>query len=166
MAENKNIERQSSTLDKVLSLDFVIAGIALIVLIIITFAGVIMRYAVKKPITWGEEMQLFCFVWAVFFGGGAAFRLGGHVAIDVVVDMFPDKLKKIVEVCIYIVVILVLLYLLKQSSVYVGQMIKTKRTTNILNIPYYIIYGSLPVGCVLMIINYTITMVRDLKGGE
>ena len=71
-------------LEKILNLDYIIAGIALSVLIIVTFGGVIMRYFLGNPIIWGEEVQLFCFVWTVFFGAGAAFRTGSHVAIDVI----------------------------------------------------------------------------------
>ena len=56
------------------NLDIIVASVTLIVLIALTFAGVVMRYIVGQPFTWLEEVQLFCMVWIVFAAGGAAFR--------------------------------------------------------------------------------------------
>ena len=68
-------EKNKSSLTTILgNLDIVVAGAALIVLIVLTFAGVVMRYIVGQPFTWLEEVQLFCMVWIVFAAGGAAFR--------------------------------------------------------------------------------------------
>lgn len=81
-------EKNKSSLTTILgNLDIVVAGAALIVLIVLTFAGVVMRYIVGQPFTWLEEVQLFCMVWIVFAAGGAAFRTKSHVAIEMVADM-------------------------------------------------------------------------------
>ena len=67
--------KEQSALKKIAgNLDIIVAGIALIVLIALTFAGVVMRYIIGQPFTWLEEVQLFCMVWIVFAAGGAAFR--------------------------------------------------------------------------------------------
>ncbi|MBQ1310572.1 MAG: TRAP transporter small permease subunit, partial [Blautia sp.] len=90
--------KRESTLKKViLNLDIAVAAIVLIVLIVLTFAGVIMRYIVGKPFTWLEEVQLFCMVWIVFSAAGAAYRTGNHVAIEMVVEMFPKSVQKVIE---------------------------------------------------------------------
>jgi len=145
------------------NLDLIIAGIALTVLIFITFFGVIMRYFVAKPFVWQEELQIICFVWITFMAAGAAFRTGSHVAIDIVVDLFPKKIQKIVDVLIYLTVVLVLLYLIVQSGVYIVQLHDSNRITSILHIPYPLIYSAVPVGCVLMIINCGIQSWKFLK---
>ena len=102
-------------LNKILNLDYIIAGIALIILVLVTFIGVIMRYFLGNPLIWAEEIQLLCFVWIVFFGAGAAFRTGSHVAIDVLVDLFPERVRKIVEIFGGIVILFILIYLLNKS---------------------------------------------------
>ena len=84
--------KKNSTLKTIIgNLDVAVASIALIVLILLTFSGVIMRYIVGKPYTWLEEVQLFCMVWIVFAAGGAAFRTGSHVAIEMVVEMVRKR---------------------------------------------------------------------------
>ncbi len=154
------------------NLDWAVTCVAMAVLIFVTFIGVIMRYFFNDPFVWTEEVQLWCFVWVAFIGGGATFRSGGHVSIDILVDSLPKSLQKIIKVIEYIVVIAVLIYYTTYSTVLVQQMIKTERVTNILGIPYGLIYGAFPVGCILMIISYTITVVRpslllnEVQGGK
>lgn len=162
----------NKALNALLNLDLLIAGISLIVLIIITFLGVVMRYFVNNPFIWQEEVQLWCFVWIIFFGSSAAFRSGSHVAIDIVVDLLPDTLKKVVNILVYFIVMFVLVYLTIHGSTLVAQLASTARTTNILHVQYSIIYSAFPIGCVLMMINYTLvtaislfTKKTNVKGG-
>jgi len=155
---------EKNAFEKILNIDLIIAGIAMLVLIFVTFAAVILRYCVRKPLIWGEEMQLFCFVWAALFGSGAVFRNGGHVAIDILVDLFPPKIQKIVESVVYVIVVGILAFLFWQSFLLTKQMYTTNRVTNILRIPYWIVYGAMPAGCVLMILNHGIAVYRKLRG--
>ncbi|MDR3160313.1 MAG: TRAP transporter small permease [Spirochaetaceae bacterium] len=148
------------------NLDFVISGTMLAVLVLYTFFGVIMRYFFNRPVLWGEELQLFCIVIIVFFGAGAAFRTGSHVAIDIVVDRFPRKLQYVFEFFIYAISMMVFIYFALQSASFVRQMYVTKRTTDILNIPFFLTYSAFPLGCVLMMVNYTLTVYRRIFGKE
>lgn len=136
------------------NLDIAIAVIALVILIVLTSSGVVFRYVLGKPFTWLEEVQLFCLVWIVFAAGGAAFRTGNHVAIEMVVEMFPKKIQKFIGLLVDIVVLLVIGYLFKQSIGFVSVFVKSGRSTSMLKIPYYLMYGIAPVSYVLMIISY------------
>ncbi|NLZ54487.1 MAG: TRAP transporter small permease, partial [Thermoanaerobacteraceae bacterium] len=106
------------------NLDWAVTCLAMAVLIFVTFLGVIMRYFFNSPFVWTEEVQLWCFVWVAFIGGGATFRLGEHVSIDILVDSLPAALRSIIKVIEYLVVIAVLIYYTKYSSVLVQQMIR------------------------------------------
>jgi TRAP-type C4-dicarboxylate transport system permease small subunit len=147
-------------------LDFYIAGTVLAALILFTFVGVIMRYFIGRPVIWGEEFQLFCIIIIIFFGAGAGFRTGSHVAIDIVVDRFPPKVQRIFEFIIYAITMLVFIYFVLQSSAFVRQMYATKRSTDILNIPSFLTYSAFPLGCILMMVNYTAAVYRKLFGKE
>lgn len=50
------MEKKLSWKSVIGNLDIIVASIALIVLIILTFVGVIMRYIVGQPFTWLEEV--------------------------------------------------------------------------------------------------------------
>jgi TRAP-type C4-dicarboxylate transport system permease small subunit len=146
--------------------DIGISGITMAALIVFTFVAVIMRYVVSRSITWGEEFQLACVVIVVFFGGSAGFRMGGHVMIDFVVDMMPKRVQRVFEKVIYVFSVLILLYFMYYGIVYVRQMIVTNRLTNILHIPYGVLYAAFPISCALMIINYTVSVWDKIRGKE
>lgn len=146
-----------------LNLDVVIASAALIVLVSFTFGGVIMRYVIGKPLGWIEEIQLLCIVWVVFAAGGAAFRTGSHVAIEVLVEAFPKKIQKIIEILIGIVVCITLAYLFKQSLSYLQLFIRTGRGTSILKIPFLYIYIIVPISCIFMMFNYFLVYILGYK---
>lgn len=137
-----------------LNIDIAIASVALILIVGVTFLGVIMRYVVGKPFGWTEEVQAFLMVWIVFTAGGAAFRTGNHAVIEMVVELFPPAIQKLTKIFVSIVVTGVLLYLCYTSILYLQLFIQTGRTTAILRIPFTLIYGIVPVSCILQIINY------------
>ena len=142
----------------VCNLDLFLASIALVVLTLVTFAAVIMRYVLKAPLLWQEEAQAFCQVWMIFLGASVAFRQGSIVAIEMFVDGLPEKKKKIMEYVIDIIVIFTLTFLMVKCQQYIAQVFgKTPRGTPILGNPYELIYGIAPYGCGLMIIFYLVS---------
>ena len=159
--------KEQSALKKIAgNLDIIVAGIALIVLIALTFAGVVMRYIIGQPFTWLEEVQLFCMVWIVFAAGGAAFRTGSHVEIEMIVEMFPQSVQKIISYVIDLIVFLVIAYLLYNSFGFIQMFVKNGRTSSMLKIPMTLQYGIAPVSYILMIISYFYSKYFDKKGGE
>jgi TRAP-type C4-dicarboxylate transport system permease small subunit len=146
--------------------DFFIAGIALSILVVVTFLGVIMRYVVNSPFTWQQEIQLACIVWVVCWGAGGAFRHGSHVAIEFIVDNFPERFRKVFHVVILLISVFILAYLLVQSCILLAQFDRFGRSTDILKIPLVYIYWVIPVGMVLMIINYVYVTFRAIAGKD
>lgn len=109
------MKKENKVLSFLGNLDILVAAVVLAVLVVLTFLGVIWRYVLSAPFTWLEEVQMACMVWIVFAAGGSAFRTGNHVAIEMVVDLMPKKLQRIVEILISIVVVVVIGYLFYQS---------------------------------------------------
>lgn len=156
-------KKKNKLLSVLANLDIIVACTVLVALIIMTFMGVIYRYAIKHPFTWLEEVQMACMVWIVFAAGGAAFRTGNHVAIEMIVDMFPKKVQKAFEWCIAAVVCLVLAYLFYQSLGFINIFVKSGRATSMLKIPYTLIYGIAPVSFVVMVVSYIFSLVKGVK---
>lgn len=158
--------KANKIINRVLGLDYVIAGISLSALILITFLGVIYRYFLNNPLIWEEEIQLALITWTIYFGAAAAFRSGSHIAIDMIVDMFPKPVQKVFDVLIYLVITYVLFFLMMNGYSLVQQFVRTHRMTNILHLPSQYIYIAIPVGCGLMILSNTLYFIRSLFGME
>lgn len=150
-------------IDILVKIEIAAASLILIALILCTFSGAIMRYCFNSPYTWEEEFQLACMVWITFLGAPAAFHTKSHVAIEILVDLFPKKLQQIMDVLIAVAVWAVLIYFFFRSIDFVAVIASTSRSTPMLKIPYAWIYGVAPVSVVLMLISYTYMTVLDIR---
>ncbi len=157
------MKKNNNIFSVLINLDIVVAAVVLATLIILTFFGVIWRRVFGAPFTWLEEVQLACMVWIVFAAAGAAFRYGNHVAIEMVVDLMPQKIQKIFTVIISVIVVAVISYLFVQSIGFIQLFMKSGRTTPMLEIPYTLIYGIAPVSFILMIFNYFYALTKGVK---
>ncbi|WHH57979.1 TRAP transporter small permease [Petroclostridium sp. X23] len=144
------------------NLDLLISGASLSIIVITTIGGVFMRKVVGKPFAWLEEIQLLFFVWCVLFGGSVAFRTGNHVGIDLVAERLRPKARKVLDIFIYIITVAVIIYILKGSAELTMQV--TKKVTPYLKIPYTVIDIAVPIGCLFMIVQYTVLFVKNIFG--
>ena len=60
----------------------VIAGAALLVVVLAVCWGVLTRYVTAQPAAWSGEVAGMGFAWLVFLGAAAGFKRGLHVSID------------------------------------------------------------------------------------
>lgn len=146
------------------NLDSIVAGTALVILVALTILGALLRYFFNHPFVWLEEVQLWCEVWVAFIGAGAAFRTGSHVAIEIIIDALPKRIQKVFDFIIAFIVIGVIGYLFIESIGYLQLFIKSGRTTSILQVPYTVIYGVIPITCVLMLSNYCYVFYKRMHG--
>lgn len=156
-------KKENKVISILANLDIAVASVILTVLIVLTFLGVVWRYIFNNPFTWLEEVQTSCMVWIVFAAAGAAFRSGNHVAIEMIVDLMPAKMQKVMEWLISIVVVVVIGYLFKQSIGFIQVFIKSGRSTSMLKIPYTVVYGIAIVSYIDMIISYFYSIIKGVK---
>ncbi|MEA4893791.1 MAG: TRAP transporter small permease [Oscillospiraceae bacterium] len=151
------------TLKALGNLDVGASGVIVIALILLTFVNVIMRYILKSPITWCEELQTLFFMWIIFLTAGYAFRTGGHIAIEIVVDSLPKKIGGFIEKLDVLIQLVLLGYLSWQGIIYYQQMVDTNRVTTLLRIPYSLAYFVVPLGCALMFVSVIFTAIKNWR---
>lgn len=88
---------------------------ALIVMGILVFGNVVLRYAFNSGITWSEELSRFFFIWLTFLGAVGALRDHQHLGMDALVKRLPHKLKKATFIFRSAIVIF-LLYLVLEGT--------------------------------------------------
>jgi TRAP-type C4-dicarboxylate transport system permease small subunit len=74
-------------------LDDGLAVVTLAVIVLVTVAGVFMRYVVGDPLKWTEEVSKALVVWFTFLGASTLMRTDAHVSIDVLVRRLPGRLR-------------------------------------------------------------------------
>lgn len=147
----------------VVNLDLYIAAVCLAVLVLVTFLGVVMRYVFRHPFVWEEEIQIGMFLWVSFFGGIACFRKKQHVSITSLYDKLSRKGKIVDTLVVAVITVATLFYLFLKSMDMVMMFARTNKTTSVLSIPCSFLYGIIPLCCLLMIVNYVVVMIPDVK---
>ena len=57
---------------------------------LITVINVFVRYVLKDNIVWAMEYSTLAFGWLIILGGAWCVRVGGHIGIDTILNLFPN----------------------------------------------------------------------------
>lgn len=71
----------------------IVAGFGLIVMSSMVFAQVVMRYAFKAPMSWSDEIAVYCMIWSVYLSASWAVRERAHIRVLNLVRSFPKPLS-------------------------------------------------------------------------
>ena len=138
------------------------AAVTLLMAIFFTMLlQVFCRYVMGQPLSWPEETSLIFFPWVVFLGASMALKERGHIAINFVIALFPDKIGKIATVFIDAMIAFFSCYLLIfgwKLAVFVGK----EQTTTFWSIPYFYLYLSICVGGAFLFIQALLLLARDI----
>lgn len=61
---------------------------------LITFSQVVARYVFNSGAVWALELTTYLFAWLVMFGAAYCVKKGVHIGIDVIVNLFAKKTRR------------------------------------------------------------------------
>src|SRR6201987_5535668 len=73
----------------------ILSSIALLLAGFVLTYSVVVRYFLKYSTDWQDEMSVFLIVRAVFMSAGAIQAQRGHVAIEAIVGLLPDRTNRL-----------------------------------------------------------------------
>jgi TRAP-type C4-dicarboxylate transport system permease small subunit len=123
-----------------------------LVLIVLVFVGVVLRYIFGLSIVWAYEVSILLARMVVMLGAVAGVRLNSHVNLDMFVNMFPASGRK----WVLLLKDLIVLAFLAIGTVYgfkvLGRTMQQHMQT--VNIPVGVIYMAIPVSFIPMILFF------------
>ena len=119
----------------------IIAAIAICIVVLAAFYGVISRYILKNPVNWSNELATISFTWSVFLGAAAAWKKDKHIHLDLVYNWLPHKLKKISNILKFLVLSIFFFFALYLAIKFT--ITAYNKPTSILRIPFS--YVDVPV---------------------
>jgi TRAP-type C4-dicarboxylate transport system permease small subunit len=126
-------------------------------MVILVSLSVTLRYVFRTGLIWPEEFVRYAYIWLIFLGSVTAIKLNAHIALGLVVERLPLKIK-IIVMCLGD--LLVMLFLVIQSVYGFSLILKAGGTPSaVMRIPMGWIYIIFPLSGILMIIE----MVRVLR---
>ncbi|CAN0604432.1 unnamed protein product, partial [Ectocarpus sp. 12 AP-2014] len=86
--------------DVVLPIGQKISIVAIALMVVAILIQVFFRYVLNSALPWPDEAARFMMLWLTGLMAPVAFRQGGFVAIDMVVQAMPAKVGEIVTLCL------------------------------------------------------------------
>lgn len=136
-------------LDKLEKIMINILAIIFGIMVFAIFYQIVLR-AFSKTNVWSEEITRYLFVWLSMLGSAVALRRGSHMQVDILIDLFPDKVKNAIEFLTNTLVIAFFLLIIIYGSNLVAM--TYKQSSAGLGIPMSYPYLALPVGGALMLL--------------
>jgi TRAP-type C4-dicarboxylate transport system permease small subunit len=126
-------------------------------MILVTLLGVFFRYVMLNPFEWTEELARFLMLALSFLAINIALRKREHIAIQFLAQKLPNKVSKVLNYFVDILVGLFLVVLMKQGYLMAT---RTLLTASTLNISMFWIYLTVPLGAFLTILQLILNMTK------
>ncbi len=148
-------------------INFVLEKVAitlLAVVTVLTFSGVIFRYAFGSPIIWLYETTLVLFSWVTFLGISIAVKRRENIHLDFVFHKVTNRVAAIMHIAIAIVSIIFFAIVFKDSIEIISETFEQKYNTIDLSTGwFYVPLFLCSLVSVLHLINRLIFIVRGEK---
>jgi len=138
-------------------------GLLAFIATMIAFYGVVMRYGFNSSPEWAEETIMYMIIWSVFIIASTLVEEGGHVGATFVVEHFPPKARRVVEVFTSFLALIfcVLVCYWGYQIVHIAYVTEERSLTS-MRYPLWGTYLSVPVGATLILGRYARRLYRLL----
>ena len=157
----------SKFLDVIEKIQKAILAVSVPVMVFIMMYQVILRYVFSNSNSWSEEVTRYLFIFNVMMAAAIAVRRNSHLQIDILINCFSPKLKRIFTIGATLAGI-VFLALLFQYSLQLCAQAAANISPGV-GISMSIPYAAMPIGIVLMIltsVEVVLKNVEELRFGE
>lgn len=149
----------------VAALDRLLRGVLAALLGLLTlsvFLQVLVRFVLKFPLPWTEEVSRLAFVYAIFVGATVAVREKAHINVDFVLVVLPPRVARAVRLVGTALVAVFLAFMTWQGVVFVQA--TGIQMTPVLQIPFRHLYLILPLSGALMLLYLVLGAVEEFRG--
>ena len=141
----------------------IIAALAIFAMMALTSVDIFLRYFFRKPIPGTYEIVALLGAVAVSFAMAHTLAVKGHVAVSLIVQMFPKRLQGIVESCISIFGIILFALIAWQSILYGVDCQRSGEVSMTLQLPFYPIIYGVALGAAVVCLVLTVDLVNAIS---
>ena len=132
-----------------------VAGVGNLIMGLILFLEVAMRYFFGSPTVWAEEVAIYIFMWTMFAGTAYTLHAGKHIRIDLIITFLPKKTQAILDFITGIIAMAFCVFVTIQSWEMVASAVTMgKLSTTPLRFPLWIPQSSMLIGFALLTVEY------------
>lgn len=142
-----------------------VAGLALAALMVINTYAVIRRYLFNSPLDWVLDISELLMVAAVFLGTAYILHIEGHVRVDLVLNVLPKKLVRILSIATAFAVF-IFCSILVWKSWELAWINRYTRTDSIVMFPLFPGYMTVFYGSCLLLLQSILKLFYVLKAPD
>ena len=141
---------------------FAICYAASVIMPFSLFVQVVFRYVFKRPISGIEELATACFTLLILFGSAILFKDRQYIIVDVFVNMFPPRAKRIADASCQLAMIAIFAVLIYASLMALPA--QRMFYSVVLKIPRALYTVAFMVSCAFMLLCCVEEFFKELSG--
>lgn len=139
-----------------------LSGGAILISTLIIVHEVIMRYFFAQPAIWQIEISMYLLLFTSFVGASYGLKHNAHVGIDLVVNKLAPRAQKKLRMCTSLFCIgLTVLVGWRAGMLWLEAYEKGWRAESLISTPLSIPYVALPLGMLLMTLQFIVLLYED-----
>jgi TRAP-type C4-dicarboxylate transport system permease small subunit len=147
---------------------------SLIVMAVVLIAQVIMRYFLRSPFVWSEELARYILVWCAVLGVSLAVRESRNISVDFLPTIFGPASIRFFSILAHLGVLAFSIVMVTASVPLIQRLAAIGQLSPALGIPMWMVYASVPVGFGLaaartvqaLVMEFRSPSVRDSEEGR
>lgn len=149
------ISKFISFVEKLNSLLGYAAGLGILLMGLILFYEVVMRYFLNSPTIWAQEVSIYIFMWTMLAGAAYTLHVDKHVRIDLLLMKLSPRTQKIMEFLTSIVGMVFSAFVTYQAYGMIAASFRYgKLSATPLRVPLWIPQTSMLIGFALLTLEF------------
>lgn len=137
-------------------------GFLILAGVLVLFVNIIAR-VFHNASSWAEEAIRYAIIWVTFFGGSQCAKAGNHVGIDLVIQVLPQNIQHIFYALAQFVAAIFCGFCTWAGWEATQLVIQTSQKSIAMLMTMWIVYISVPLGCLLMAIRFLVAGINYLR---
>lgn len=132
-----------------------IAAISVLLMVVLVFSSVVMRYIFGKPVIWVPDIPIYLLLLSAFVGAGYTLQRGAHISCDVLILRLQPRIRRIlflISAPFGVIFCLILAWQLWHLLVRAYE--RAEMSFSLLHIPMIYPYSLAVAGVLLLILTY------------
>lgn len=147
-------------METLLKVEKAVGGALLLLLTVTIFIQVVFRFLIDLPLAWSEELSRYSFIWLTMTVAPVCVRLKANIGTGTLAAM-PPRAAAIVELIGNLLTLVFALVLLVWGAMLLN--VVKFQSSPAMGIPMYWVYGAVPAGAALVIIEVLALLPAGVK---
>lgn len=141
-------------------------ALLLVVMTVLSFANVVMRYCFNNALSWSDEVCCYCLALSAFFSFPATIRNRTMLRVDTFTTMLSKSTQKVITIVCTVIVVLFSALLFKGGLDLIAVTMKTGQRSPALQMPVAYLYWVMTLCFIWSVFRGIQVVVLDITGKE